>query len=147
MAQFYIPEHPMSFYGTPNSPADFPNGLSPCICSGACKESCKRESNHIKSMLYHMHTAITELGFWSEFVKNPPSKKTGFMFADAKWIHDISAHPLVCDDSHSGGSFAISMRFMEFIAFNGWDEFIKRWTVFKQCDATNTEQLVIIVAQ
>jgi hypothetical protein len=146
MAQSNIIEHSFSFYGNPESPSDFPNGISPCVCRGMCKESCKRESQHIKCMLFHMHTAITELGYWNDFIKNPPSTKTGFMFADAKWIYDISAHPLVYEDSHSGGSFANCMRFMEFIALNGWNEFIKGWTISKLCDFNYTELSVVIVA-
>lgn len=147
MAQVSTSEIPMSFYGTPASIDDFPNGINPCRCKGFCSYMCKINSNYTKSVLFHVHTAISELELWSEFIKNPPSTKTGFIFADAKWINDVSMHPLVDNDNHSGGSFAMCMRFMEYIAINGWDAFVKGWTITTVPTTNSSELLDVIVVE
>lgn len=148
MAQSNIQNVPLSFYGFPTSPADFPNGLSPCNCKKKyeklCNNACKSYNFQIKNMLFHMHTAISELGLWEHFVKEPPTEN-GFMFSDSKWICNISLHPLVYDDLHSGGSFATTMRFMEYIAINGWDAFIKNWTIPENSSTINNEPFTVTI--
>lgn len=113
------------FYGNPTSMYDFPLEVVVCKCRYTCLQSCSSYRNYVRRMLYHMHTAITELGLWGEFIKNSSSKSLTNMFTNVKWIIDINSHPLVYKDSHSDDSFALSMQYMNFIATNGWNSFVK----------------------
>ena len=135
---------PTNFYGSPSSPADFPNGLYPCKCKDHYNCICENIEHNIRENLFHMHTAITELGLWNQFVLNPPLDKTGFMFSQHKWINSISKHPMVSNDLHSGSSFGITMRYMEFIATKGWNEFFKTWTLKNTiCEEKNTITVIV----
>ena len=62
------------FYGNPGSMYDFPPDVVMCKCTNTCSQICKLYRNNVRSMLYHMHTAISELGLWGEFIKILPSK-------------------------------------------------------------------------
>ena len=73
-----------------------------------------------------MHKVITQFELWSNFKNDPPLKTDGgFMFSDKKWIRDINSHPLIVADGHSGASSAMTLRYMEYIALNGWVKFIE----------------------
>jgi hypothetical protein len=85
-------------------------------------------------MLYHMHTAVSELGLW-ETVGQIPS---GFTFGNVKWIIDINSHPLVYQDSHSNASFELSMQYMRFIATGGWGAFIRGFEKIKKKTQSKT---------
>jgi hypothetical protein len=114
-----------SFYGNPSSIEDIPNGIYKCNCTKQC--NCAPYRNNIKEYLLHAHQAMTELGSWEKFKTDAPVDG-GFMFSSKKWISDISAHPLIDADNHSGSSWATTMRFMEYIGLNGWDSFVIGWT-------------------
>lgn len=49
--------------------------------------------------------------------------KTGFMFSDAAELRDIDREMKY--DGHSGASYGMTMRVMEFIAKNGWDGYVR----------------------
>jgi hypothetical protein len=137
------------FYGNPGSMYDFPPDVVICKCTNTCSQICKSYRNNVRSMLYHMHTAISELGLWGEFIKILPSKSSSIPFTNVKWIIDINSHPLVCGDSHSDDSFALSMQYMHFIATKGWDAFIKGWKKSKKTDNTagcNNHSITVIVS-
>jgi hypothetical protein len=137
------------FYGNPGSIYDFPPDVVMCKCVGTCVHSCQLYRNYIRAMLYHMHTAITELGLWGEFIKNYPSKSSSDPIINAKWIIDINSHPLVYGDLHSEDSFALSMQYMNFIATKGWNAFINGWNKPKKTNNTagyNNHSITVIVS-
>ena len=138
-----------NFYGNPSSIYDFPPDVVMCKCTDMCDQSCQLYRDYVRSMLYHMHTAITELGLWGEFIKIPLAKSSNGVFTNVKWIIDINSHPLVYKDSHSDDSFALSMQYMQFIATKGWDAFIKGWKKSKKTDNTagyNNNSITVIVS-
>jgi len=122
------------FYGNPSSFRDFPPNVVLCKCVYGCSASCILYRDHVRRMLYHMHTAVSELGLW-ETVGQIPS---GFTFGNVKWIIDINSHPLVYQDSHSNASFELSMQYMRFIATGGWGAFIRGFEKIKKKTQSKT---------
>jgi hypothetical protein len=59
----------------------------------------------------------------------------GFMFSQHPMIGAISSYMKY--EGHSGASYAMTMRQMEFIAKNGWDSYLAQ-TAGKQVEPKNT---------
>tara|TARA_R110002072_G_scaffold280876_1_gene443313 strand:+ start:6280 stop:6573 length:294 start_codon:yes stop_codon:yes gene_type:complete len=63
-------------------------------------------------------------GGW-EFLKTfEPHKNKGFMFSDHPILSNISRAVEKCNHGHSGASWGMTMRTMECIAKNGWDDYV-----------------------
>jgi hypothetical protein len=58
---------------------------------------------------------------WTYLRDNPPSERTGYMFSDNPMFTVINSHMQV---SHSGSSYAWTMRNLQFIATHGLDAYI-----------------------
>jgi hypothetical protein len=115
-----------SIYGNPISVEDIPDGVQKCNCKKEC--NCIGLRNTIKGYLLNAHQAITELGYWNKLATQNP-KEGGFMFTTEPWLIEIYNHPKVKEDAHSGGSMSETMRFMEYIALNGWKSFVEDWSL------------------
>jgi hypothetical protein len=76
--------------------------------------NCTSSIDNITNYSLHVHQAITELGSWEKF-KTDASVDGGFMFSSKKWIEDISAHPRIDADNHSGSFWATTMRFINLL--------------------------------
>jgi hypothetical protein len=77
------------------------------------------EDNWTRDMLINMFKAITITETW-DFVSRDPGKG-GFMFSDSPDLKRIMEASEKCTPQigHSGASFALTMRHMQFIANNG----------------------------
>lgn len=126
------------FYGNPSSFCDFPPNVVLCKCLYGCSDSCVSYRDHVRRMLYHMHTSVSELGLWDTIARIP----SGLTFPNVKWIIDINSHPLVYQDSHSNASFELSMQYMRFIATRGWGAFIKGSEKIKKKTKSKTQAQV-----
>lgn len=126
----------ISFYGNPKSSNDFPKETTVCYCD-ICDEKCEKSILHMNTMLYNMHRTITDLQLWDKFIKNPPFDNKGFMFSTNDWIIQITKHPYIQEDLHSGGSFSYCMRMMEYIALNGWENFVANYSKKKDNSKIN----------
>jgi len=73
------------------------------------------------------YQAITVTENWDN-MKNFGSdpSETSFMFSNAPFLTDIQKHMKMMDH-HSGSSYGITMRNMEFIAKHGWDVFVGKF--------------------
>jgi hypothetical protein len=69
--------------------------------------------------LYNMYSLITALNLWHKFIEKTPNINDGYIFTQLDWVQQIGNHPLIENDGHSGVSFGICMRNMEYIAKNG----------------------------
>ena len=69
-------------------------------------------------MTRDMCMAVRQLGLW-EFVRNFGDDRRGFMFSNAPEVNNIGNHPLVERHGHSGASFGMCCRNVQFIAKNG----------------------------
>jgi hypothetical protein len=67
--------------------------------------------------------AVTKAGLWDWMREFTPRRDQGFLFTSHPNIDVISSHMKLADQ-HSGASFAITMRAMEYIAKNGWDKWV-----------------------
>jgi hypothetical protein len=67
------------------------------------------------------YQAITKAEAW-EGIKGEPGEG-GFMFSRGWGEENIRKHMTTLDE-HSGASYAIGMRRMQYIANNGWDAFV-----------------------
>ena len=67
--------------------------------------------------------AITKAGLWGWLKEFNPRADEGFMFSSHSNIDVISSHMKLADQ-HSGASFALTMRTMEYIAKNGWESLV-----------------------
>ena len=76
-------------------------------------------------MLKDAYKAVTIAGAWEWLKLDTTPGNRGFMFCDDPMITAISKN---IGYGHSGASFAMTMREMEFIAKNGWEKFIERNT-------------------
>ena len=59
--------------------------------------------------------AVRQLGLW-EFIRSFEDEQRGFMFSNAPEVAQISSHPLVDRHGHSGASFGICCRNVQFSA-------------------------------
>lgn len=99
------------FYGSPQDKNDWPKveGYGP--------------DHDFRHDLHVMHTAITKLGLWKEFAKDPGEH--GFMFSTDKHVMTLMKDPEVVNCGHSGVTAGYAMRIMQYIAIYGWDKFLK----------------------
>ncbi len=74
-------------------------------------------------MLKNMYDAISRLNLWDWLSHFTPEAGKGFMFSSNPEITAIGQ--AIEADGHSGASFAICMRQMEFIAKQGWIEYYR----------------------
>jgi hypothetical protein len=72
--------------------------------------------------------AIRQLGLWG-FMRDFEDDGRGFMFSNAPEVVQISRHPLVDRHGHSGASFGICCRNVQFIAKNGIGAWCARFGV------------------
>lgn len=82
-------------------------------------------------MLYNMHKAITKLNLWSTVQQENP-ERSGYMFSAMNWLNDLGNDEDVDNDGHSGCTFGLTMRRMQYIANNGIDAF---FTLFESSDS------------
>jgi hypothetical protein len=77
-------------------------------------------------MVINGYNAVTQLELWS-WMKEFDPKEGGFMFSNDPNIYKIvgKMETLPNPPGHSGSSFALTMRHLEFIAKNGMDEYKK----------------------
>lgn len=69
------------------------------------------------------YDAITRLNLWNELSEYSPEPNKGFMFSTSPLLDKINSEMKYIDD-HSGASYALTMRVMEFIAKNGWKSYV-----------------------
>jgi hypothetical protein len=69
--------------------------------------------------------AITNSGLWGWLYEYTPPKEKGWMFDDHPFLDILQTHMKLIDE-HSGASFAVTMRAMEYIAKNGWNKFVEQ---------------------
>jgi len=72
------------------------------------------------------HKAITRCKLWNWLRKFEPEKEKGFMFTrDVPELDRLNKEMMKdpMNGGHSGSSYAITMRNMEFIAKNGYEKF------------------------
>jgi hypothetical protein len=78
-----------------------------------------------RAYLLNADWAITQLELW-DWVKNTNPEK-GFMFESTEMTQKIMSkmceQPIGC--CHSGGSYGITMRHIEYIAIYGYDKYIE----------------------
>jgi hypothetical protein len=74
-------------------------------------------------MLEDAYQAVTKANRWS-FLRRPDVPgDNGFMFSEWPQMKDIDAHMEY--GGHSGASYGMTMRQMEFIAKKGWDAYVE----------------------
>ena len=107
-----------------------------------------------REMLEDAYKAVTKANRWG-FLRRPdvPGPK-GFMFSDWPEMKDIDTHMEY--GGHSGSSYGMTMRVMEFIAKHGWDAYVHRVGVKPAASVPNktpttqasvTSPIVQLVAQ
>jgi hypothetical protein len=70
------------------------------------------------------YDAITKLNLWNDLSQYTPEQNKGFMFSSSPLLSQITSEMKLMDD-HSGSSYGLTMRVMEFISKNGWDSYVK----------------------
>lgn len=79
-------------------------------------------SDFDRPYLADMYQAITEAGAWEEMKSDPG--EGGYMFGKQDVSNKITPFMKLADQ-HSGASFAICMRNMQYIAKNGWNNYVR----------------------
>ncbi len=69
------------------------------------------------------YKAVTLAKAWDWLKQDTTPGPDGFMFCTHPMMNKINKH--IKYSGHSGSSYAVVMRDMEFIAKNGWDEYAK----------------------
>jgi hypothetical protein len=84
--------------------------------------------NRIRSCVAtrNMCMAVRQLGLW-DFIRDFEDDRDGFMFSNNPDVHKISSHPLVERHGHSGASFGICCRNVQFIAKEGLDAWCEKF--------------------
>jgi hypothetical protein len=83
--------------------------------------SCIADEN-TRMAFEDMYDAITKAEAWADVAKEPAGQ--GFMWSRDAYLLRIEQH-LKDRVSHSGGSYAATMRSMQHLARVGWDAFIE----------------------
>ncbi len=79
--------------------------------------------------LHNLYKAICKHDLWKYICENPPNSDLGYMFTNRDYhINHLKKDPLVLRYKHTRGSFGFSMRIMDNIAHNGFNNFVKDWT-------------------
>jgi len=79
--------------------------------------------NYEREMLADAYQAISVTESWDVMKADPGPG--GFMFSANEYMKPINA--ALKYDGHSGASYAWTMRQMQFIAKNGWDDYVSRY--------------------
>jgi len=84
-------------------------------------------NEEMRGMLSSMYVTVTKTGYWVNLKEAEPGDG-GFMFPDPE-LRRIMQEICAADNytGHSGGTFAWTLRTMEFIAKNGWAAFYARY--------------------
>ena len=78
--------------------------------------------------LHNLYKAICKHDLWKYICENPPNPDLGYMFSNNDYhINKLKKDPLVLRYKHTKGSFGYSMRIMENISHNGFNNFVKDW--------------------
>lgn len=79
-----------------------------------------------KIMLSDAYMAVTKADKW-EWLKN--AEVDSFMFGHAPEIREIQKNMAILD-MHSGASFGLTMRTIEYIAKNGWESYVEKYNEY-----------------
>ena len=79
---------------------------------------------HSAQMLEDGYNTITELDLWNWLSTYTPEEGKGFMFSNHENINKIGN---AMKTGHSGASFGWTMRNMEAIAKDGWENYVNGW--------------------
>jgi hypothetical protein len=74
--------------------------------------------------LQDAYDAITRLGLWKELSEFTPNKNEGFMFSSSPLLEKIRSEMKLMSN-HSSSTYGWTMREIEFIAKNGWNNYVK----------------------
>lgn len=74
-------------------------------------------------MLADAYQAVEAAGAWDFFRTVEPPVEKGYMFWDAPQLNKVQEHMKLLD-THSGSSYAFTMRAMQSIALLGWNSFV-----------------------
>lgn len=75
-----------------------------------------------ESMYKNCYDAVTKEGLWDWMKTAEPPKDMGFMLWSCPEMSRIGKHMEVM--GHSGCSYAITLRNIEYIAKHGWDKYV-----------------------
>lgn len=84
------------------------------------------QSESYKKMVSSAYKVISNLEKW-KFLKEFYPKDTGFMFCNNDTVIDIMNNIDQDYQGHSGGSIALTMRVIQYIAKNGYNEYKKKY--------------------
>ena len=74
-------------------------------------------------ILADAYQAVTKADAWDFFRNEEPPKGAGYMFWGAPKLREVEKHMLLFD-AHSGASYGMTMRVMQYIAKNGWESYV-----------------------
>jgi len=72
--------------------------------------------------LTDVYETVDKLDLWEELKTYSPEEGKGFMFSQAQIISKISSNIKLLDE-HTGASYAWTLRQIEYIAKNGWEQY------------------------
>jgi hypothetical protein len=86
-------------------------------------------NQHTRSMISNGYTAVSQMELWDWMKSFEPDENKGFMWSDhpniTRIIHKMESLPDA--PGHSGSSFAITMRHLQFIAKNGVEQYRRQF--------------------
>lgn len=87
------------------------------------------ESQDTRNMIENGYQSINCLELWNFLSTFEPEEGKGFMFSDCEEINKIcqKMEELPNPPGHSGASFGVTMRHLQFIAKNGLDNYKKKY--------------------
>jgi hypothetical protein len=103
-----------------------------------------------REMLDDAYKAVTKANRWGFLRRADVPGPKGFMFSEWPEMKDIDTHMEY--SGHSGASYGMTMRAMEFIAKNGWDAYVqqvgvKRVASVATATPSTTSPIVNLVAR
>ena len=84
----------------------------------------KMYGSDFRPEILHMHQTITRLGYWEKLLEEP--SQGGYMLGSDDWMDKIRKDPQIGADGHSGMTGSCCMRYCQYIARNGWNNFVKK---------------------
>jgi hypothetical protein len=100
-----------------------------CACAVAARAASYKPGDYSfvkraweREMLQDAYQAVTVTDSWEFMRKEEPPKDQGYMFWNSAEVDKISQ--AMKYQGHSGGSFAITMRHMQAVAKNGWEDYV-----------------------
>ena len=81
--------------------------------------------SHTRSLVSNGYTAVSQLELWNWMKEYTPENDEGFAWSKHPYIYRImdKMESLPNPPGHSGCSFAVTMRELEYIAKNGIDKY------------------------